>query len=56
MKDVKISPSYFHHFCLSLISIVEPLMKTIEDFEVPKTGVSHVNSISRAYEVFGAAK
>jgi len=35
---------------------VEPLMKTMEDFDVAKTGVSHVNSISRAYEVLGAAK
>ena len=32
------------------------LMKTMEDFDVAKTGVSHVNSISRAYEVLGAAK
>ena len=54
MKEVKLSPSYVHHSALS--SIVEPLMKTIEDFDGAKTGVSHVNSISRAYEALGTAK
>ena len=54
MKEVKLSLSYVHHFCLSLIN--SGAMKTMEDFDVAKTGVSNVNSISRAHEVLRAAK